>query len=95
MTKHTVHMSDLSQQVAQKLGIPHTKSREYLSTLLNVIQENLQQDNVVQIRGFFKISPVTIAARSYTAQYAAAPVVVPEHNGLRFNISRSFIKTLN
>ena len=90
-----MNKNDLIQELSCRLSVPHTESRYYLNTLLDILSEQLSDGNNLVLQGFGTFSAWKQTERVGRNPRTGVSCVIRPRNSLKFKPGKSLLDRMN
>ena len=91
--KNTVNISDISDELAEEVGISKLASKGYTDKIFELIKKHLENGEEVKVNMFGKFDMVVSAPKK--SKLAADGTAVPAKHRIKYTMSRALVKSYN
>lgn len=86
---------DLIKEVSERTGLLQKEIRLSIATMIDVIKERMQNDEIIYMRGFVTMTPRIRKERMARDMQRNIPMVTSEKKVIKFKLSAKFINEIN
>ncbi len=79
-----ITLQDIIEQVAEQTGSTKKLSEDFLRELLNIIEETLNKEGIVKIKGFGTFKLLLVEERKSVNVQTGEEIAIPQHNKISF-----------